>query len=33
MKALAEVRLNVSYIPAPYREVSVDLPVALAERR
>jgi hypothetical protein len=32
-KALAEIRLNVSYIPASYREVSVDLPVALAERR
>jgi hypothetical protein len=32
-EALAEVRLNVSYVPAPYREVSVDVPVALAERR
>ena len=32
-KALAELRLNVRYIPAPYREVSVEVPVTLAEAR
>lgn len=30
---LAEMRFNVTYIPAPYREASVELPVALADRR
>jgi hypothetical protein len=31
-KALNQIRLNVTYLPAPYREESVEVPVTLAVR-
>jgi hypothetical protein len=31
-KTLTEIRLSVTYLPAPYREESVEIPVVLAGR-